>query len=77
LLAAGVLGGKHAESVTLTGDSTKDCAPGFTGSKAGDEREIGSVKLCWCPAGRFMMGSSPNEPERRPNSATVERRLDT
>src|SRR5438067_8891284 len=29
----------------------------FLGLKAGDEREIGGIKVCWCPAGRFTMGS--------------------
>ena len=30
------------------------------------------VTLCWCPAGRFMMGSPPAEPERRPDEKQVE-----
>lgn len=44
----------------------------FTGAKAGDGREIAGVKLCWCPAGKFMMGSPPSEPERRPGEDQVE-----
>ena len=24
----------------------------FSGSRGGDEREVGGVKLCWCPAGQ-------------------------
>jgi formylglycine-generating enzyme len=44
----------------------------FVGAKAGDEREIIGVKLCWCPAGRFIMGSPPAEPERRPGENQVE-----
>src|SRR3954451_13928424 len=44
----------------------------FVGSKAGDEREVGGVKLCWCPPGRFLMGSPPGEPERRPDETQVE-----
>ena len=40
--------------------------PPFRGGKAGEEREVESVRLCWCPAGRFTMGSPPDEPERRP-----------
>ena len=43
----------------------------FLGSKAGDEREVAGIKLCWCPAGRFLMGSPPNEPERRPDEDQV------
>lgn len=44
----------------------------FNGSKAGDEREVGGIKLCWCPPGRFLMGSPRREPERRPDEKQVE-----
>jgi sulfatase modifying factor 1 len=44
----------------------------FAGSRAGDERESAGVKLCWCPPGRFRMGSPPGEPERRPGETQVE-----
>src|SRR5690349_5380682 len=44
----------------------------FLGLRAGDERETGGVKLCWCPPGRFTMGSPPGEPERRPGEDQVE-----
>jgi hypothetical protein len=44
----------------------------FTGSKAGEEREVAGVKLCWCPPGKFTMGSPPNGPERRPGEDQVE-----
>src|SRR4051812_10583797 len=44
----------------------------FTGSKAGDEREVAGVRLCWCPPGKFTMGSPPGEPERRPGEDQVE-----
>jgi hypothetical protein len=27
---------------------------------------IAGIKPCWCPPGRFVMGSPPGEPERRP-----------
>jgi formylglycine-generating enzyme required for sulfatase activity len=43
----------------------------FVGSKADDEREVGGVMLCWCPPGRFRMGSPPREPERRPDETQV------
>ena len=42
------------------------------GSRAGEERTVAGVKLCWCPAGKFMMGSPPDEPERRPGEDQVE-----
>lgn len=44
----------------------------FVGSKPGEEREIAGVKFCWCPPGKFIMGSPPNEPERRPGEDQVE-----
>ena len=47
-------------------------ADSFLGSRGGEEREVADIKLCWCPAGRFMMGSPPDEPERRPGEDQVE-----
>src|SRR5947207_1389356 len=46
-----------------------------TGSKAGDHREVAGIQLCWCPPGRFIMGSPRSEPERRPDEGQVEVRL--
>jgi formylglycine-generating enzyme required for sulfatase activity len=59
LFAAGQQGGK----------------PSFQNAKVGDEREVGGVKLRWCPPGRFVMGSPSNEPEHRPDETQVEVRL--
>lgn len=44
----------------------------FAGSAAGQHRAIHAIEFCWCPAGRFLMGSPPNEPERRPGEDQVE-----
>jgi formylglycine-generating enzyme required for sulfatase activity len=44
----------------------------FRGQKGGQTREIDAVTLCWCPPGRFVMGSPRDEPERRPDEAQVE-----
>jgi formylglycine-generating enzyme required for sulfatase activity len=44
----------------------------FVGAKTGDELEVGGVRLCWCPPGRFRMGSPSGEPERRPGEDQVE-----
>src|SRR5881397_1660325 len=44
----------------------------FVGSKGGDAREVARIKLCWCPPGRFRMGSPPDEPERRPDEGPAE-----
>src|SRR5204862_861454 len=46
--------------------------PPFAGRTAGQEREVAGVRLCWCPAGTFLMGSPPSEPERRPGEDQVE-----
>src|ERR1700722_17760783 len=37
----------------------------FSGSAAGAQRTIAGMRFCWCPAGRFLMGSPPGEPNRR------------
>lgn len=44
----------------------------FAGAAAGEEREVAGVRLCWCPAGRFRMGSPREEPERRPGENQVD-----
>lgn len=75
LVLAGLIGFQRA-AVTNVGLARDGQAPArlnpFLGSKAGDEREAGGVKLCWCPPGRFRMGSPLNEPDRRPDEAQVE-----
>src|SRR5262245_51478708 len=47
-------------------------AEAFTGTKPGDERAVAGIKLCWCPPGKFIMGSPPGEPERRPGEDQIE-----
>src|SRR3990172_2920178 len=47
-------------------------ADSFLGAKAGEEIKVGGVKLCWCPSGKFIMGSPRGEPERRPGEDQVE-----
>lgn len=51
-----------------------DCqAPAsLRGPKAGGERNVEGVTLCWCPPGRFVMGSPPGEAERRPDEDQVD-----
>jgi formylglycine-generating enzyme required for sulfatase activity len=44
----------------------------FAGSRAGDERTVAGVKLCYCPPGHFRMGSPRTEPERRPDETQVD-----
>ncbi|MFY0563815.1 formylglycine-generating enzyme family protein [Archangium lansingense] len=56
----------------LPEDATLAPPSPFDGASAGDAREILGVKLRWCPAGTFIMGSPPGEPERRPGEDQVE-----
>jgi sulfatase modifying factor 1 len=46
-----------------------DIAPpsAFFGERAGQERTVEEIALCWCPAGSFTIGSPRTEPERRPD----------
>jgi formylglycine-generating enzyme len=44
----------------------------FDGARAGEEREIAGMKFNWAPAGKFIMGSPADEPERRPGEDQVE-----
>lgn len=48
-------------------------AEAFEGATAGAVKEITGVRLCWCPPGSFLMGSPPDETERRPE---VERQVE-
>jgi formylglycine-generating enzyme required for sulfatase activity len=40
--------------------------------EVGEAREIAGLRLCWCPPGKFTMGSPKSEPERRPGEDQVE-----
>ena len=73
MLAISLIGCQCAAQAPVapaSGGQTK--ADSFIGSKAGDEREVGGVKLCWCPPGKFRMGSPRDESERRPGEDQVE-----
>src|SRR5438552_4349389 len=70
LLALDLLGCQRTVPVNVQEAEPEPSA--FTGSKAGEERAVAGVKLCWGPAGKFTMGSPPNEPERRPDEGQVE-----
>ncbi|MGI8604595.1 MAG: formylglycine-generating enzyme family protein [Verrucomicrobiales bacterium] len=70
-LATALLGCEPAE-VAVKGDRIKAAPPAsFTGLAAGDERQIAGIQVCWCPPGRFIMGSPSTEPERRPGESQV------
>jgi formylglycine-generating enzyme required for sulfatase activity len=73
LIVAGVFGCHRAEPPTPVVDpNTTNDPVAFTGAKAGEEREVAGVWLCWCPPGKFKMGSPPDELERRSDEAQVE-----
>jgi formylglycine-generating enzyme required for sulfatase activity len=44
----------------------------FAGANAGQEVTVAGIRLCWCPPGKFTMGSPRDEPERRPGEDQVE-----
>ncbi|HEX3150090.1 MAG TPA: formylglycine-generating enzyme family protein [Gemmataceae bacterium] len=75
-LVAGLFGCHRPAVTNLL--PTSDERPGasgaehFRGIKPGDEREVVSIKLCWCPPGKFTMGSPPGESDRRPDEEQVE-----
>ena len=65
--------GKLGLAVTLLSVAGLPAAPdGFDGARAGEEKTVAGVKLCWCPPGRFTMGSPRGEPERRPGEDQAE-----
>jgi formylglycine-generating enzyme required for sulfatase activity len=76
LLTAGLVGCHREVGPTIpTARDDAAEAGSFLGSKAGDEREAVGIRLCWCPPGRFLMGSPPDETERRPGEDQVGVRL--
>jgi formylglycine-generating enzyme required for sulfatase activity len=70
LLAIGLVGCRRAAPVNVQEAEPEPSA--FTGAKAGEERKVAGIRLCWCPPGKFTMGSPPDEPERRPGEDQVE-----
>src|SRR6266851_6503544 len=74
-LMAGLIG-CHREAGTSVPPAVKGPpaarTESFLGSKGGDECEVAGIKLCWCPPGKFIMGSPPDEPERRQGEDQVE-----
>ena len=52
--------------VVMAGQGTS-----LQGRRAGEERVIAGIQMCWCPAGKFMMGSPASEAGRRSTEAQV------
>jgi hypothetical protein len=48
---------------------------GVDGARAGEEKTVDGVRVCWCPPGKFAMGSPRLKPERRPGEDQVEATL--
>jgi formylglycine-generating enzyme required for sulfatase activity len=73
LLMSGVIAaGCRPARPDVTAPAPADPDLDFVGRHAGEERDVAGVKLCWCPPGRFTMGSPPGEPDRRPDEDQVE-----
>jgi sulfatase modifying factor 1 len=72
LIFLGLLGCRRHQQEPVVASSTALTSATFTGTKAGEERSVVGISLCWCPPGTFTMGSPPNEPERRPGEDQIE-----
>jgi formylglycine-generating enzyme len=62
--------------VRPTGDDASHPSASIQGSlegtRAGEERQVEGITLCWCPPGRFVMGSPAAERGRRPDEGQME-----
>ena len=67
-----LLGGMVTTIATIARPAWARQTSSFRGRKAGEARTVDGIDLCWCPAGRFVMGSPRSEPERRPGEDQVE-----
>ena len=67
-----LLGGMVTALATIAQPALARQASSFRGRNAGDARKVDAIDLCWCPPGRFVMGSPRSEPERRPGEDQVE-----
>src|SRR3954463_7059688 len=73
LLMVPVLGCHSAEAPQPRSEISRTMLSAqFNGTKPGEECQVLDIKFCWCPPGKFIMGSPPNEPERRPDETQVE-----
>ena len=73
LVASVVFGCQRASPLLLNDEPTRTVVPSaFEGREAGNERAVAGVELCWCPPGKFTMGSPESEPERRSGEEQVE-----
>jgi formylglycine-generating enzyme len=75
VLLALLLGCRARERPVVAPVTPEEVERAMMGSRAGEERSVAGVKLCWCPAGTYMRGSPADEPERRPGEEQVEVKL--
>jgi formylglycine-generating enzyme required for sulfatase activity len=62
-----------ASALTIAGAPiSKALAQSVQGTRPGEERVLEGIRFCWCPPGRFLMGSPPTERERRDDESQVE-----
>lgn len=55
-----------------SGQKSASLRDSFEGNQGGDSCLVAGVTLCWCPSGKFLMGSPPGELERRADENQVE-----
>ena len=75
-----LVAGKRAEAEAAKLNATREEAEAYAklkGNRAGEERQFEispglTMTFCWCPAGKFMMGSPASEAERSDNEDQVE-----
>ena len=65
-------GEKESRPAEPRPDALSRSSDSLRGTKAGDEIEIAGVEVCWCPPGKFKMGSPATEPWHRPDEEQVE-----
>ncbi len=73
LLSLAFLGCQRSEPISAVEEPTKTVVrSAFDGPSAGNERDVFGIQFCWCPSGKFIMGSPASELERRPGEDQVE-----
>jgi sulfatase modifying factor 1 len=70
-LTGAAVGMAVARPIAQTPDASQQ-KRSFRGAKPGEQREVEGTRLCWCPPGRFVMGSPAGERGRRADEAQVE-----
>ncbi len=70
--AIAVISRMQADGPVLARSTRQPVIDRLDGPRAGAERQIYHIRFCWCPEGRFTMGSPKSELERRPDEDQVE-----